>query len=66
LSDATCHNAIWELAARLIASDKNPDHLSHEVLAAELTNHLTDEVVLTPGMVATIPELQQVGYHYMA
>jgi hypothetical protein len=60
------HNAIWELAARLIASDQNPDHLSHEVLAAELTNHLTDEVVLTPGMVATIPELQQVGFHYMA
>jgi hypothetical protein len=61
-----CHNAIWELAGRLIASDKNPDQLSHEVLAAELTNHLTDEVVLTPGMVATIPELQQVGFHYMA
>ena len=61
-----CHNAIWELAARLIASEENPDHASHEAVAAELTNHLIDGVVLTPGVAATIPELQQAGFHYAA
>src|ERR1700751_5508540 len=61
-----CHNAIWEVTAKLIASGKNPDHASHEAVAAELTNHLIDSVVLTPGIVATIPELQQVGFHYAA
>jgi intracellular sulfur oxidation DsrE/DsrF family protein len=59
-----CHNAIWEVTGKLIASGKNPDHASHEAVAAELTNHLIDGVVLTPGIVATIPELQQVGFHY--
>ena len=59
-----CHNAIWEVTAKLIASGKNPDHASHEAVAAELTNHLIDGVVLTPGIVATIPELQQAGFHY--
>src|SRR6201993_2606401 len=61
-----CHNAIWEITAKLIASGRNPDHASHETVAAELTNHLIDGVVLTPGAVATIPELQQVGFHYAA
>jgi len=61
-----CHNAIWELTAKLIAFGKNPDHASHEALAAELSNHLIDGVVLTPGVVATILELQQVGFHYAA
>jgi hypothetical protein len=42
----------------------NPDKLSHEALAAELTNQLIDGAVLTPGMVGTIPELQQGGFHY--
>lgn len=59
-----CHNAIWEVTAKLIASGKNPDHASHEAVAAELTNHLVDGIVLTPGIVATIPELQQAGFHY--
>ncbi|MGY4480269.1 thiosulfate dehydrogenase [Bradyrhizobium sp. USDA 3364] len=59
-----CHNAIWEVTAKLIASGKNPDHAPHEAVAAELTNHLIDGVVLTPGIVATIPELQQAGFHY--
>jgi hypothetical protein len=59
-----CHNAIGEITAKLIASDKNPDHASHEAVAADLTNHLIDGVVLTPGIVATIPELQQTGFHY--
>jgi hypothetical protein len=35
----------------------NPNRLSHEPIAAELTNHLVDGAVLTPGIVATIPEL---------
>ena len=61
-----CHNAIWELAASLITRDTNPDHVSHEEMAAELTNHLIDDVVLTPSIVATIPELQQTGFHYIA
>ena len=59
-----CHNAIWEVTAKLIATGRNPDHASHEAVAAEFTNHLIDGVVLTPGIVATIPELQQVGFHY--
>ena len=59
-----CHNAIWEIAAKLIASGKNPDRLSHEAVAAELTKHLIEGAVLTPGIVATILELQQAGFHY--
>jgi hypothetical protein len=59
-----CHNAIWELAEKLIASDVNPDKLSHEALAAELTNHMIAGAVLTPGMVGTLPELQRVGFNY--
>ena len=61
----SCHNAIWEQAGKLIETGANPDKLSHEALAAELTNHLVEGVVLTPGAVATIPELQQVGFHYI-
>jgi hypothetical protein len=61
-----CHNAIWEIAAKLVKSGKNSDHKSHEEIAAELTNHLVDSVVLTPGIAATIPELQQAGFHYAA
>ena len=60
-----CHNAIWEIAAKLVASGNNPDRLSHEALAAELTNHLIEGVVLTPGIVATILELQLAGFHYV-
>jgi intracellular sulfur oxidation DsrE/DsrF family protein len=60
-----CHNAIWEFAERLIASGVNPDRLPHGALAAELTNHLIDGVVLTPGMVGTIPELQRGGFNYV-
>src|SRR5882724_8493032 len=59
-----CHNAIWEQAAALIKADLNPDKLSHEALAAELSNHLIAGVVLIPGAAATMPELQQVGFHY--
>jgi hypothetical protein len=61
----SCHNAIWEQAAALIKAGVNPDKLSHAALAAELTNHLVDGVVLTPGAVGTLPELQQAGFHYV-
>jgi hypothetical protein len=59
-----CHNAIWEITGKLLANGVNPDRISHEAVAAELTNHLVDGSVLTPGIVATIPELQQAGFHY--
>src|SRR5258707_12170075 len=59
-----CHNAIWEQAAALIKAGLNPDKLSHAALAAELTNHLVDGVVLIPGAGGTMLELQQVGFHY--
>src|SRR4030081_584805 len=57
-----CHNAIWEFAERLIASEVIPDKLSHDALAAELTNNLMAGVVLTPGIGATIAELQRGGF----
>ena len=60
-----CHNGIWEQAAALIKANINPDKLSHAALAAELTNHLVDDVVLTPGATGTLPELQQAGFHYL-
>lgn len=59
-----CHNAIWEIAAKLMRANQNPDKLSHEAVAAELTNQLIPGVVLTPGVVGTIPELQRAGYYY--
>jgi intracellular sulfur oxidation DsrE/DsrF family protein len=59
-----CHNAIWEQAAALIKAGVNPDKLSHAALAAELTNHLVDGVILIPGAGGTMLELQQVGFHY--
>ena len=61
----SCHNAIWEEAGKLMEKGVNPDKLSQEAMAAELTNHLIDGAVLTPGAVGTIPELQQVGFHYI-
>jgi intracellular sulfur oxidation DsrE/DsrF family protein len=60
----SCHNAIWEQAALLLKSGINPDNLSQAQLAAELTDHLVDGVVLIPGATGTMPELQQVGFHY--
>jgi hypothetical protein len=54
----SCHNAIWEQAAPLLKSGINPDKLSHAQLAAELTNHLVDGVVLIPSATGTLPESQ--------
>jgi intracellular sulfur oxidation DsrE/DsrF family protein len=59
-----CHNAVWEQTAKLLEKGINPDRRSHEEIAAELTNHLIQGVVLTPGIVGTIPELQKAGFHY--
>lgn len=59
-----CHNSIWEQANALIQNGSNPDKLSQEALAAELTNHLIPDVVLTPGAVATLLRFQEAGYHY--
>jgi intracellular sulfur oxidation DsrE/DsrF family protein len=54
----------WEQAGALIQKGVNPEKLANEALAAEMTNHLIDGAVLTPGAVATIVELQQAGFHY--
>ncbi|AJY04094.1 transcriptional initiation protein Tat [Burkholderia vietnamiensis] len=59
-----CHNSIWETAQKLIDAGTNPDKLSLEALAAELTNHVLPGVIVTPGAVATLVELQQSGFHY--
>jgi hypothetical protein len=59
-----CHNTIWEHAERLAAAEQNPDYLAVEEIAAELTNHLIPDVVLTPGVVATLVKLQQSGFAY--
>ena len=60
-----CHNAIWELAARLTAANTNPDKLPLDALCADLTNHLIPGVVLTPGAVGTLAELADVGFSYV-
>lgn len=59
-----CHNAIWEATQALLHAGVNPDNLSHEQMAAEFTNHLIPEVILTPGVVGTLVELQNAGYQY--
>jgi hypothetical protein len=59
-----CHNSIWEQSDALIKNGSNPDKLSHEALAGELTNHLVPDAVLTPGAVATLLKFQEAGYHY--
>lgn len=59
-----CHNAIWELAAALIKGGANPDRLSNEELAAELTNNLIPGAISTPGNDAMIGKLQETGFVY--
>jgi hypothetical protein len=61
-----CHNAIWELTGHLHAKGVNPDKKTHGEMAAEFTNHLIPGVVLTPGIVATLVELEDAGYRYTA
>ncbi len=60
-----CHNTMWEVGEKLLKANINPDKLSHEQLAAELTNHVVPGVVLTPGIVATLPELASAGFSYV-
>ena len=52
------------MTEKLIAADANPDKLSHEAMAAELTNHLVPGIVLTPGIVGTLPELAAAGFSF--
>jgi len=59
-----CHNAVWELCERLIGTGVNPDHLGAEAMCAELSNHLIEGVVLTPGAVGTLVELASAGFSY--
>lgn len=59
-----CHDTLWDLAGKLIARGVNPDKLSQEALAAELTNGLVPGVVLTPGIAGTLPEFELAGFHY--
>ncbi|MBW9247856.1 MAG: transcriptional initiation protein Tat, partial [Acidithiobacillus ferriphilus] len=33
-------------------------------MAAEFTNHLIPGVILTPGIVGTLPELELAGFQY--
>jgi hypothetical protein len=61
-----CHNAIWQFTAAVLEKGINPDKLTHEEMAAEFTNHLIPGVVLSPGIVGTIPQLQLGGFHYAA
>jgi hypothetical protein len=60
-----CHNTMWELAEKLLRAGVNPDRLSLEALATELTNNIIPSAVLTPGIVATVPELTAAGYSFM-
>ena len=59
-----CHNEVWELTMGLHAKGDNPDHLTHSQMAAEFTNHLIPGVILTPGIVGTLPELEMAGFQY--
>ena len=59
-----CHNALWETAEKLVAAGSNPDKADVPTLAADLTNHLVPGVVLTPGAVGTLPELQRAEFQY--
>ena len=60
-----CHNAVWEVTMAMLKKGINPDKLSHPEIAAEFTNHLIPGAVLTPGVVATIPQFQLAGYQYI-
>ncbi len=59
-----CHNGVFELSYKLHNKGVNPDKLTLPQMVAEFTNHLISGVVLTPGIVGTIPELQMKGFHY--
>jgi hypothetical protein len=60
-----CHHAIWEFAEGLHAKGPNPDKLSVEELAADLTDHVLPQAIVVPSLVAAIPELETTGYVYI-
>lgn len=57
-----CHNAIWAAAGRIVAAGGTG---TQEEITADLTNHLVPGVILTPGALATLPLLQDAGFHYV-
>lgn len=57
-----CHNEVWEVTGGRIQAGINPERLSHEAMAAEFINHLIAGVVLSPGAIGTLPELQMKGF----
>ena len=59
-----CHNAIFEVSHNLNKKGVNPDKLTVPQMVAEFTNHLIPGVILTPGIVGTIPELGSHGFQY--
>ena len=59
----SCHNAIMHAAARVAEAMRGSAPVGE--IAADLTNHLLPGVILTPGALATLPELQQAGFHYV-
>jgi len=61
-----CHNQTWEMAGKLLKAGINPNNLTHDELSADLTNHIIPQAIVTPGIVATIPELQMRGFHYIS
>jgi hypothetical protein len=60
-----CHNTMWEVSEKLLKAGVNPDKLSHDAMAAELTNHIVPSAILTPGIVGTLPELAAAGFTYV-
>ncbi len=61
-----CHNATYELARHLHMAGHVPAGQSVEETTADLTNHLPPWVIVTPGVAAVLPILQQIGYHLSA
>jgi hypothetical protein len=59
-----CHNAIFEVSHKLHKKGVNPDKLTVPQMVAEFTNHLIPGVILTPGIVGTLPELGFHGFQY--
>jgi hypothetical protein len=59
-----CHNAVWELATALLKGGINPDKLSHDELAADLTNNLIPGAISTPGNEAMIGKFEESGFVY--
>ena len=59
-----CHNAIWEHCDRFMALGLNADELSQEEMCAEISNHLIQGAILTPGAVGTLVELASAGFAY--